>query len=500
MIGGYGPFAAVAHAVFLMLVMDHGRDQNDISADALFSKLLKVAKVSAPTTELALKENRFGIRGVFAGNNIDDIGGDESTVISSSKSTIDRGDILLSVPLSSCVLDASSKLVFTATHQEGKNNHHRKNGNKDYEEQDWEFLLAKAFVDFTHNNESILKAWTELLPDPIELRSSLPLHWPDISLDATGIDSFQQLAMTNRLVQQKRVALLLDTSKDPLSTSSGTAAGGILSTRSLNDVLDLCNTRMCRVVLDDDDNRNNSDEDVAIDGAYYSCCILAPGFDMINHASHGYNNASYKLERTKNNGDSSSLSNEYSLVVRSKRDMDPGEEILIDYGEVTRDLNCLHNYGFLPNNGASVEVGGEIKIVLQRQEKEVTSTHALNFRRNPYGFDVDLVKLASVMVSKGKKKQQQDIFLGEDEAEWIIGQIDDSIQKSKMLLKRKRQDNGNSMDDSTSATKVGMDWAPIVNDMNIQLLSKCRRQLLSERIKNPLRKMKLTLRQMVQSS
>ena len=359
-----------------------------------YARLLSTASCLS-TPSLVLQQNRFGIRGVFLGKTIKEVY---------------EGHLLLAVPLSSCVKNLSTK---------------KSNGDDDSS-----FWLAKEFLEF--DNKNLLDAWSELLPSPIDLRESLPLHWQDVALQATSLQSFQLQAKINRDIQKSRVKRLQKHCNNSILQIQPTHL-------SLDDVLDLCNTRMCQV--ESEDLKGN---------------IIAPAFDMINHASHGYNNASYGIER---------FGNEYFLVVRSKREFEANEEILIDYGECTRDLDCVHNYGFVPRD---IEAGAEITF----GEK----VHVLNLRRTKYGIGADLAKVASHAVENKA---------GDSEAEWIIGRLDEMITKTNIDFE--------GQDVDTRVGIVGLESALNIRRVSHKLMLICRDRLLSEHIRNPLRKLRLSL-------
>ena len=385
----------------LILLVAHGLSLL-LDKEASFSRLLSATKCSSSSTVITLETNRFGVRGLF----ID------------SSSSIDQGSLLLSVPLESCVHDLSET--------------------SSIKDCDWSVRLARELLTF--DNEPIMDAWMELLPEPTQLQQTLPTHWPDDVLEATGLRSFIQQARNDRLSQKERITRLVQYE----GLSNDETQRGF---RTLSNILDLCNTRMCQVELD-----------------HFQGCILAPVFDMLNHAGHGYNNASYQLE--KNEADDT-----YSLVVRAKRKFEPNEEILIDYGEGTRDLNCLHNYGFLIPS--MIEAGAEIRDLDD-------NSYLLNFRQSYWGFGPDLVETAAARI---KSSVSQSGSLGEKQAEWIIQRIDRTLEEL----------SGSKHPSKEAVKSLEVESAVLVRNAARTLLIRCRDLLLADRIQNVFLKLKLTL-------
>jgi hypothetical protein len=164
-------------------------------------------------------------------------------------------------------------------------------------------------------------------------------------------------------------------------------------------------------------------------------------------------------------------------VVRSKRELDPGEEILIDYGECTRDLECLHNYGFLPMKGNDLAAGAEVT-------DEQGNVYIFQ-RATKYGFGTELLRAASDAVrrERGHPPLPDDglLVLGEDEALWIIRILDNQIRRTIEV--------GNNC-----SNRGEEKMAASMRKATGRLLMKWRERILSEKVTSPLRKLELTLR------
>jgi hypothetical protein len=355
-----------------------------------FSRLLS-ASHSLSSAPLVLRENAFGIRGIHI--SISDNSAPYGECVKANKT-------LLSVPLSSCL--RSDRWIHWDDRDETND------GSMDPDEQehydgDWPFRLSRAFLEretsAVQQAPSYWEAYLELLPDRNELHKALPAHWSEKALKATALKSFQIRSEADKKYRSEIKSRLLQ-------IYGANLCNKLSSSRMLDDLYDLITTRACQVELD------------GLKG-----CILAPVFDMLNHAPHGWNNASYKLEKTNTSDDDDGG---YRLVVRSKRELDPGEEILIDYGECTQDLECLHNYGFLPIKGNDIAAGAEVTddggnmYIFQRDTR--------------YGIGAELWRAASDAIQREKglspSMDDEPLVLGEDEALWIIHLLDTQIRRT----------------------------------------------------------------------
>jgi hypothetical protein len=406
-----------------------------------FSRLLS-ASHSLTSAPLVLRENSFGIRGIHIADNT--VHGGECVA---------PNDILLSVPLSSCL--RSDRRIHWDDIDETNN------GSMDPDQQehydgDWPFRLSQAFlqhetsVAHVQQSPSYWEAYLELLPDRNQLHKTLPVHWSEKALKATSLKSFKIRSEADWKYRSEIKSRLLQIYGADLCNK-------LSFSRTFDDLYDLITTRACQIELD---GRKGY--------------ILAPVFDMLNHASHGWNNASYKLERTKTFDDNGGG---FSLVVRSKRELDPGEEILIDYGECTRDLNCLHNYGFLPTRGNDLAAGAEVT-------DEEGNIYIFQ-RESEYGIGTELLGAASDAVRREKGLEplpdDESLVLGEDEALWIIHLLDKQIRRTIEV--------GNNYSNNGEVKE-----AAAVRRATGRLLRTCRERLLTEKVKSPLRKLELTLR------
>jgi hypothetical protein len=247
----------------------------------------------SPSHLLRLFTTPEGIRGVYLNEDIR------------------KGDILLQMPLTSCLRDDDppSWLI-----QEQGNN-----SNDNYIQiQSWVTRLAAALLETQSKSEELPKAtqeWLDLLPE--SLKESLPVHWSESVLQSSACRPLE-LAVDSAFFA--RAGPLAD-----LSASN-------MSQAQIERALDLVQTRACRCsALTDtsiEDGSSTSNNDLR---------VLVPIFDFINHSYEP--NAEFYREQD-------------SMVVRALRDILVDEEVFIHYGSSTMPVwKCLFSYGFIPSVG-----------------------------------------------------------------------------------------------------------------------------------------------------
>lgn len=250
------------------------------------------------------------------------------------KRNVRKNNIILRVPLSSCIRDDHPPLWYTNVPTENDDSPHH------YNPSEWASRIASSLIDLelAMSKDTVTyeakKQWLAMMPDPKILRASLPIHWPEemvskakctaleISTDSSFFSRAAAIAnISERLRSIDKIDEFLKDKMVDIDTLCSNA-------------LDLVQTRSCRVE--------------SIDGI--QLCpplrVIAPIFDFINHGSSKYDgygsaNAFFGLE-----GEGF----DQALVVRAKRDVETGQEVLIDYGDSARPAwRCLANYGFVPN-------------------------------------------------------------------------------------------------------------------------------------------------------
>ena len=243
---------------------------------------------------------------------------------------VKAGDILLRLPLDSCLVDQRPPKWLSS----------EVSGNPDK----WATRLAASWIDLYLKQESNQESsdgialWMSLLPDQL-LKASLPVHWPEETVQNARSTSLEIAVDSAYFTRAEAVQDLVESLEEH---EEGKAVLKSIETmqKIAHRALDIVQTRSCRLDLksSNDDGDNND-----------ICRVLAPGFDFINHGARcddarfqddGSANALFEMEN--DNG-------KEFLVVRSLTDLNGDEEVLIDYGSSARPAwKCLMSYGFVP--------------------------------------------------------------------------------------------------------------------------------------------------------
>ena len=241
--------------------------------------------------------------------------------------SVEAGDVIVRIPLSSCITDAAPPSWFADT-----------------EGSDWAARLAASMLDIRLHGTSEYPAtvgqgltlWQALLPDQRLLRASLPVHWSEEVIASAKCTALEVAADSSYFARAEAIANIVSQLQEKHYLA------GVFETEDLeamvHDAFDLVQTRSCQIVR--------------ADGVQWGppLHVIAPIFDFINHGSSSYSgscvgrcaNAKYRLER-------GGISGEAMLVVRATRSIDPSEEILVDYGvHASPAWRCLNDYGFVP--------------------------------------------------------------------------------------------------------------------------------------------------------
>lgn len=261
------------------------------------------------TTEngLKLKVNDSGIRGLYPANK--------------SSENIKEGQIILSIPLEFCLRDDCEIAKGSSS--------------------DWPTRLAASFLEIKkkcEGEEGVRghKLWISLLPDPNELKASLPIHWSEDLISHTRCRSLE-MDVDNSYFSRYEAVMNLQTIMKNFDKDYD------ISETKCQEALDIIQTRCCGVDYMLDHTK----------GEEKKLRILAPVFDFLNHDSF-LCNAGFALEQKTIEDLLSPSSSKMELVVRALRDISSNEEILIDYGPSARSPStCLFSYGFIPDDVAS---------------------------------------------------------------------------------------------------------------------------------------------------
>ena len=293
-----------------------GRHASHVLDTAAISDLCSLLNVEA---RAVLRNNEAGIRGMYP------------EVSEQSDGFITEGEMLLSIPLSSCIRDDMPPEWWLCDNEEDD----KVDTSTDYYSSQWATRLAASLIDLklqsndtstasTDGDTSLgMKLWLSLLPKANVLRASLPIHWSTDILQSARCQALELGVDSAYFARANAVMDLMGGLKELIGGLNLLAADlneGDLSALC-NDALDIVQTRTCRVMTEDNT---------------VPLRLLAPVFDFLNHGTNP--NAGFQLE--------SDL-----LVVRAKRDIEQSEEILIDYGESSTapSWRCLTSYGFVPN-------------------------------------------------------------------------------------------------------------------------------------------------------
>lgn len=285
---------------------------------------------ATPSNLLRLVENEDGIRGIYLNY------------------AVKKGGVVLKIPLTSCLRDDAPPAWFQPNNGE--------NGSISFNPSDWATRLAASLVDLklsqdNNNNHPTtprsegMHKWLDMLPNPDELRASLPIHWNEEVLLSARCSALDLSVDASYFARAQAVADLMEGLTQVKPEKSTTELQQLCQ-----DALDVIQTRSCRAEFHEMDD--------AVWGPPLR--VLAPIFDFINHGSCATRNCMFQAERE--------IDTDY-LVVRTRRDVRANEEALIDYGDSARPAwKCLSSYGFVPR--PKLASGQEEKYDMQREEEE----------------------------------------------------------------------------------------------------------------------------------
>lgn len=263
-------------------------------------------------TELAVGEDGDGIRGLY---------------VSDTDSEIN--DQLLSIPLSSCLRDDEPPSWFQLD-DEDENPPNSYSGGSE-----WAIRLAASLIDLRlqqasseelNSRRKKLSTWISMLPDALDFRASLPIHWASDVLNSAKCQALE-LAVDSAYFGRANAVMDLSEALKNVGGSDIDQQSDDEILRKCHDALDVVQTRTCRVNLGDGDNS-------------MTLRLLAPVFDLLNHDPSA--NAGFALERTNDDQE--------VLVVRATRPIARGGEVFISYGDSSTApaWKCLLSYGFVP--------------------------------------------------------------------------------------------------------------------------------------------------------
>jgi hypothetical protein len=343
-----------------------------------------------------------GVRGVYLNN------------------PVSSGDVILSLPLESCLADNTPPSWFLEEEEDAST----------YNPSSWATRLAASLIDMQlrHNEENLDEGhalWLSLLPDPEFLSASLPCHWEEETVQNARSTALE-LAVDSAYFARAQAV------EDLVYSLGQSSKSGDMSDEELrsmcSNALDLVQTRSCRL-----------GQEVIGGTLAPPLRVLAPIFDFINHGSmrcHGEAgaNAQFQLE----GGDIDHM----RVVVRATRDLNAGDEVLIDYGASVRPAwKCLLSYGFVPQYNRIPGPGESTADDDDDDENEAeVYMDGVRFEVGPSSIPVEMVAAASAIGYmpdfRESALEQQDISLTPETALRIARRISDVAYQ--MLLEPER--------------------------------------------------------------
>jgi hypothetical protein len=319
---------------------------------------------------------------------------------------VTKGDVIFSIPLSSCLRDDDPPLWYDCaaatsaaaaaadesdTEDDGDGQPCLIAGS--YNPSDWAARLAAKVLDARlfgadgagggedREADAARRLWLDLLPDPDRLRPTLPVHWSPAVLRSACCTSLELAVDSAYFARARSVDGLAAALTSALRSSGSPALRGASPERIrrlCDDALDVVQTRSCRVAPSRfsflareaeagsgrPDGEKLGDGEVGGGGDRAVCeaewspplRILAPVFDMINHSPRP--NAEFFVAGGA--GEEPDEQAHERLAVRALRDLEPGEQIFIDYGVSARPAyRCLASYGFVPAAAAGLGISEE---------------------------------------------------------------------------------------------------------------------------------------------
>lgn len=318
------------------------------------------------------------------------------------KSSVTRGDVILSIPLHRCLVDNTPPGWLSSFYSQMDDDDDDDDGS--YNQSRWATCLAASVVELQMKNQKLTSSdvagepsahslWLSMLPNAEFLKASLPVHWTDETLRNArctalelAVDSsyFSRGQAVEELIQALKQRHRQEEEENKSQEESTVADFDERYWREMcSNALDLVQTRSCRLEpisadsttttgitsSSSDDGSGIEDGDENLVGSR-PIRVLAPIFDFINHAPTTYRgnrrhvhaaNAEFQLEEKLDDDDDDDTSIDRNnvdannrnlhLVVRAKRDIQAKEEVLIDYGHSTKPAwTCLLSYGFVPSS------------------------------------------------------------------------------------------------------------------------------------------------------
>eukprot|EP00977_Amphora_coffeiformis_P006369 scaffold1353_cov161-Amphora_coffeaeformis.AAC.41 len=308
---------------------DDSFDQGDDASCFLFDRLVEL--LSPEQADLVqLNESSDGVRGVYT---TQDVAADDAIFV---------------IPLEACLRDDDIPVwmgeeAFDDVDDEEDGEDDTNFEPNSFTASSWAKRLAGSLLDLQMDvlqggADTISEPadlWLRLLPEPSQLRATLPIHWSEDILEAAHCTALELAVDSAYFTRAQAVADLMQalerrTTEEPLRSNYSNRTPDHWHILAEN-ALDVVQTRTCRVVSPEDGTPLR---------------ILAPLFDMLNHDNRP--NAAFAVERIETDDDDDEGFYD-ALVVRAIQDIPADSEVFISYGASTKpSWRCLASYGFVP--------------------------------------------------------------------------------------------------------------------------------------------------------
>uniref|UniRef100_A0A448ZK75 SET domain-containing protein n=1 Tax=Pseudo-nitzschia multistriata TaxID=183589 RepID=A0A448ZK75_9STRA len=355
----------------------------------------------SPSDLLRLDSNN-GIRGVYANK------------------SLKEGEILLKMPLSSCLRDDQPPLWLLEHQQQDQSE--EESSESALLIQDWVTRLAACVLEKQHEQkikkeadclDRATQAWLKLLPSRSLLRQFLPIHWPESILSETN---YMPLELAVDSAYFARAAPMGDL-MGAIPSSYCNNGGEIQDT--IEWALDLVQTRSCRCAL------RFSGESTG--GDVKDLRVLVPVFDMINHSPEP--NAEFFRK------------DDY-MMVQALRDIAADDQVCISYGGSTVPAwRRLFSYGFCDTSGGD----GDGFAVYEDDTVEIVLEDRFRFEVSPTEIPGELIQYQAQQAAGIDSDEPLDIELTPEIGLAIVDHLTNAAANSK----RKRDEAINAATNSS---------------------------------------------------
>mmetsp|Transcript_18441 Transcript_18441/g.21216 ORF Transcript_18441/g.21216 Transcript_18441/m.21216 type:complete len:479 (+) Transcript_18441:48-1484(+) len=382
--------------------------------DTILPNLCHLFRAS-PTDTLSLRTNNDnGLRGIY------------------TDKPVGENDVILRIPLSSCITDAEPPRWLQLQQQGGSSDDDDDSTStaaaaaaNAVSVESWVTRLTANLLEaYKLNNNHVSDEWFQLFPT--DLREILPIHWDTDSnteqFNDNLYDTRLEMAVDSAYFARAEMVSVLVASLTNANLIGGNTAGAVTE-RDVEHCLDLVQTRSCRVESSDDSGGGAAPAP--------PLRVLAPIFDMINHSPNP--NAEFIRE-----GD--------TLEVRALRDIPAEDEVFISYGSSTQPAwKCLFSYGFVPvpandDNEVYETDAAELKVV-------DTDGTILRFEVSPVDIPLELIRYEATGSAWNKDQTTEQCLANPVEEEMGLLTVDVGNRILERIRVAAAADNGGTLKD-----------------------------------------------------